>query len=1190
MSESGAEQQLSIFTLGGLTIQLDGQPVGNFPSCKIDALLVYLACTGRPQSREVLAELLWPERDTGRALGNLRWALHGLRKRLDPYLEIRRGSISLRREQIWLDVAELEAQRPFLQAGVGGVSPVGLKDLIAAVAHYQGEFLQGFKVRNSRRFEEWVCQVREHIHQLVLDYLMLITSWYQARGQYAAGIPFATRMLQLNPFEERAHRLKMQLLTHSGQPRAALAQYEACLQLLAEELGVSPVEETTRLYEQIQAGKVDVITLPRARETETFIPHPAFLDDKRQAGVERPLFVDREDELAQLMGYLDTALAGRGRVAFITGGPGRGKTTLMDEFAWRAQSIHPNLIVASGKGNAYTGIGDPYLPFREVLSQMTGDVEAQLVAGVMSSEQVRRLWNLMPFTVSTILELSPDLIGTFLSGTTLLGRARAYAPSGAGWLTRLSELVEHKEARPHDPSLQQGALFQQYVRVLQTVSRYRPLLLVLDDLQWADLGSIDLLFHLGRALTGESILIIGAYRPEEVALGRASAASGRWERHPLGSVINEFQRQFEDIEVDLAKAQAQRFINALLDTLPNRLGSTFRQTLRRLTNGHPLFTVELLRGLQERGDLILDETGGWVEGPVLDWERLPPRVEAVIAERIERLERPLREVLRVASVEGEVFTAEVVAQVQAVDVGEMVEYLSGELSRRHRLVRVQGFQRINEQCLSQYRFRHILFQKYLYNHTDPVERAYIHERVGRALETLCEGQLEQVASIAPQMARHFQEAGITDKAIDYLQQAGERALRMSANQEAIDYLTQALALLATFPDSRQRAQQELAIQLNLAMPLQSVRGYAAPEVGHLYTRMRELCEQVGDTPLLFPVLWLAHSYYTVRAELQTAIETADQLLILAEHAGDPVLMAMAHWALGWIQRCRGEFETARAHLERVVAWYDPQQHHYLTFHYAQDPGVVCRSQLAIVLWVLGYPDQARKCSQEALALAQDIPHPFSIAFSQLICASVNSFCRDAPKSQELAEALIDLSTEHGFMHWLALGNYFRGFALISQGQIEEGITQARQSIADYQATGAALDYSLYLAGLIEGYMKTGQTEACRVMIDDALAFVEQTGERYGEAALNGLQGEILQMQGVDEAEVERCFWKGIQAARRQHAKSWELRVTMTLCRLWQKQGKREDARQLLAEIYGWFTEGFDTGDLKEARALLEELS
>jgi class 3 adenylate cyclase len=358
---------------------------------------------------------------------------------------------------------------------------------------------------------------------------------------------------------------------------------------------------------------------------------PAFLEEEAVEPTAPP-FVGRERELARLDSFLDQALAGEGGVAFITGGPGEGKTALMEAFVRRGLTAHPDLIVASGRCNAYTGVGDPYLPFREVLGDLTGDVEAKWAAGAISLELARRLWGVCPLTARYLIEAGPQLMEVFLSGEGLLSHVSTALPEQRALLQRLKALVDRQRTGPVD--VEQKALFAQYTQVLCQLTEAHPLLILLDDLQWADAASLNLLFHLGRCLGGHRILVVGAYRPDEVALGRGEG----W--HPLESVLNEFKRQFGQVWVDLSdisKTEGYQFLEALVDSQPNHLDSSFRGALFSHTAGHALFTVELLRDLQERGALIKDEAGYWLARPALDWEILPARVDGVIAARIGRL-------------------------------------------------------------------------------------------------------------------------------------------------------------------------------------------------------------------------------------------------------------------------------------------------------------------------------------------------------------------------------------------------------------------------------------------------------------------------------------------------------------------------------------------------------------------------
>jgi predicted ATPase len=571
----------------------------------------------------------------------------------------------------------------------------------------------------------------------------------------------------------------------------------------------------------------------------------------------------------------------------------------------------------------------------------------------------------------------------------------------------------------------------------------------------------------------------------------------------------------------------------------------------------------------------------------------------VVAERIHRLPQSTQHLLSIASVEGDRFTAEVVAGVQAASERETLQCLSETLDRRHRLVSAEGIRRLGDQRLSRYRFRHILFQRYLYSNLDPVERAYLHERVGIVLEGLY--HTHEIVAIAVQLARHFEEARITEKAIYYLHQAGERAVQMSAYEEGIAHLTKGLALLVGRPDGgaegqrqtpeqrREHAEQELAFQLALGIGWVGAKG-CVPEVLATYTRARELCEQLEKVSELGRVVGELSLFHYVRAEHQTARQLAEEALSLAQRDGDPLLIALERSYLAFILFCLGEYTLARSHLGPVIDFYEPEQHHRsLVSLRGSDTAISALAYDACCLWCLGYPDQATERSQEALALAREMGHPFSLV--DILCYGGCLFAsmrRDANAVLAHAEEMLELASEK-VTGWLGLATRFRGEALAMLGHYEDGMAQMREGLTLQQSGYERCYQSGTFAALAKAQAKTGSPQEGLVTLAEALTWVEQSNERLWEPELHRLRGELLFTQG-DKAEAEASLHKAIEVARRQQAKSWELRAATSLSRLWHSQGKDTQARALLADLYAWFTEGFDTADLQQARELLEELS
>jgi predicted ATPase/DNA-binding SARP family transcriptional activator len=1176
---------LEVRLLGRFKLSLDGKPI-ELPSRPAQSLFAYLILhPGTEHRREKLAGLFWPDSSESNARNNLRQALWRVRKALgdeegvegaffisDSFTIAFNSSVDYE-----LDAGVLEKDLP---------ERVSIEDLYEIVSLYEGELLPGF-------YEDWVVLKREHLQanferkmQRLMERLVGEKRWHDV-------LEWGERWIALGQVPELAFRALIIAHGGLGDTSSVASVYQRCVDTLEAELGVEPSEETKITYKKLSSGEKCFMLYPFERDRAPapsptiLFPEPqlpAFLDSGPNASEEKAdVFVARQDELARLDEFLHEMLTGRGKVVFITGDAGSGKTALMREFVRRAQDAHPTLLATFGDCNALTGIGDPYLPFREALALLTGDLDARWTSGFLIRTQVERLWSNLPMAINGIVEDGPDLVNSFIHGASLMARGRAYNSESQGWLRPLEELVSRKMGELVLTSPEQKDLFSQYTRVLHTLARQRPLLLLLDDLQWIDLGSVSLLFHLGRKIGESRILIVGAYRPDEVAATRDG------EPHPLEKVVAEFKRHFGDFQIDLGRdleGEGRTFVDAFLDTEPNQLGEAFREALYRRTGGHPLFTIELLRAMEARQDILREEQGRWIESPHLDWERLPARVEGVIEERIGRLETNLQEILSVASVEGEEFTAEVVAGVLGLERKVVANDLSNELDKKHHLVLAQGTYRCSEERISLYRFRHTLFARHLYNKLDSVERASLHEEIGNLLEGLYGDQVDEVAV---RLARHFTEAGVVDKAITYYERAGNRAKKLSADEDAISHFTKGIELLRTLPETEEHAQRELGMQISLGAPLITTKGYGAPEVQEAYARARELSLLVLEPSSLFPVIYGLRTFYLIRAEHNTAREIAEQLIALAEEEQSASFLLQAHEALGSTLFYLGEYPLAREHLEQGIALYDPQEHQAHAYLYGQDPGVACLSYLALTLWSMGFPDRALGRIEEAINLAREQGHPFSLALALDFAASFYVFCREEEPARKHAEEAINISEKHNFPLWRAMGMILLGWAFAKQGKAEMGIQHMSQGLDAWRATGASLGLPNFLGLLAEAHRKAGRIREGLSLITQGLEIIRMTGERMNEAELLRLQGELLREQGEDAAEVESLFRQALHVADEHSARGYELHIAMSLGRFLAEQGRDEEARAMVSKTVHSFGESAHTGDLKEARAYLESI-
>ncbi len=1167
---------LEIKLFGQFDIQLDGKRI-NLPSRQAQSLLAYLLLNPDLQHRrEKLAGLLWPDKDESTARRRLRYAIWEIRKAIgEDFLIADRIIVSLNNDwECALDVSILDRT----------MSPsISTDDLIQTVSVYEGDLLPGF-------YEDWITLERERLEASFESRIKLLLHRLIDEKRWSEVLQWGEQWIALGQSPEPAFRALMISHCQLGENSKAISTYQRCVQNLHDLIGVEPSAETKTMYEQIVAGEKPE-QLPYEPIDQAPYDHidfvPPYWDEVKAAWPEEKenVFVAREYELDKLQDKLEIVLSGQGQVVFIRGDAGMGKTALIQEFSRRVLQSNDEVIAAYGRSEAQTGLGDPHLPFRDILANLSGDVESKWIKSGFSQQGAMRLWYLFPKSTRALIELGPDLVGTFVSGNSILDHAARFKRDQSNWFAWLEENLSQLQSKPVPLNIQhsdtQKDLFNQYTKVLQRIAQDHPLMIILDDLQWADIGSISLLFHLGRRITMDRILLVGIYRLDEITQTQDQV------QHPLISVLAELKRTFGDNEIDLAQldeAEGRGFVECFLDTEPNKLSTNFRRAIFDHTGGHPLFTIELLHQMQSQGDLQKDEEGYWVEGPSIKWDSLPPKVEAVIEGRIDRLSNQLKEILNIASVEGEEFTAEVIACVTGIEISQTILKLSTELDKNDLLVEARGTQRIGEQRLSRYVFRHHLFQKYVYDSLDKVEMVHLHEKVGNALETLYKDQANQ---IAVRLARHFEEAGLSTKAIDYLLQAGNQAKRSSANEEAISHFSRGFEILQNQADIKDRFRRELDLQIAMSAPLVATKGYTAPEAERTFERARELCERIDDKQQLGTALWGLWSFYLVRAKYTIARELAEQILSHARSSEDSNLLLIANWTLGITLVHLGEFKNAQKHLDEAIELYHPISHQSLTYLYGQNPAVTCMSYSAVTLWMLGFPDQARDRLKSAMQLAEEISHPYSQAFAYGMASVLHAQQKDAETSLQFADNTFALSKEEGFPYLMALGMTTRGWARSELGKTSMTSRLIQRGIDGMEKIGAELARPQFLYLLAETYRKNGQIEDGLVILEEAIDIACTNGEYLNQSDLYRLKGVLMKLKDEEENKVLECIYRAIETAQQRNAKLQELRAIKQLYQYQLEHGLPVDSKKDLVEIYGWFTEGLDTADLVEAHDLIE---
>jgi predicted ATPase len=694
---------------------------------------------------------------------------------------------------------------------------------------------------------------------------------------------------------------------------------------------------------------------------------------------------------------------------------------------------------------------------------------------------------------------------------------------------------------------------------LLELAERQPVLFIVEDLHWTDPSTLELLNLVLDQTPTASLLVLLTCRPH---------FQPAWHHRSYLSEITVNR---------LPHAQVEQIVTGMTD------GKTFpAEVLTQIitkTDGVPLFVEEMTKVILE-SEHLKETDGHYALTGSLRALTIPATLQDSLMARLDRLVTA-KGIAQLAAVIGRQFPYDLLQAVSQVD--EAV--LQHELGR---LVEAEIVYQRGVPPQATYTFKHALIQDAAYESLLKSRRQHSHQRIAQVLEE----QFTETVQAQPELAaHHYTEASLTEKAVHYWHHAGQRASERSAHVEAISHLTKGLELLARLSKTPARLQCEVPMLIALGTSLIATKSAAAPEVGETYTYARQLCQHLEDPYQLSPVLRGLNGYYTVRAEYRTAHELGEQLLTLAQQAQDTVLLVAAHRAVGTALFWLGMVAAALLHFAQGIALYDSQQHRASAVLHGDDAGVICYSFAARALWYLGYPDQGLARSYEAMTLAQQIAHPFSLSFALSLAADFHQLRREVNNAQEYTEDAMSLATVQGFPHWRAHGAVLRGWTLSQQGEAQEGVEQITQGLLIYRATGAELGRPYLLALLAEAHGMQGEPEAGLAVLGEALTLAETTGERWYEAELYRLKGALLLQQSSDQPdEAEACFQHAISVAHSQQAKSFELRTATSLARLWQSQGKCQEAFDLLAPVYNWFTEGFDTADLKDAKALLDELA
>jgi len=833
--------------------------------------------------------------------------------------------------------------------------------------------------------------------------------------------------------------------------------------------------------------------------------------------------VGREQAMARMQRWLRRMVDGERQIVFVTGEPGIGKTSLVDAFA-RTIPSNSNIRVGRGQCLEHYGTGEAFLPVLEAIGRLCrGD--------------------------QNVTEL-----------------LRAHAPL---WLLQMPSLLSRSDRELLSREMS-GATRERMLRemgeALDLLAAEVPLVLILEDLHWSDYSTLDLISYLATQRRPAQLMLIGTYRNAELNV------TG----HPLRAIKQELLAKQQCKELPLEYLTESAVSDYLAVRFPrHKFPSALAKLIHKHTDGNPLFMVNAAFYLLEEG-LIVHKQDGWrLAVDVNNVEvGVPDNIRQMIERQVDNLGPEKQRTLEAASVAGVEFSTLALAAGLEEDP-LVVEERCGELARHGQYIHYCGIQELpNGEVATRYGFVHALYQNVLYERLPATRRAQMHRLIGERGE---EVYGERATEISVELAMHFERGRDYKRAAHYLKQGANIAIRRFAYQEAVVLARHGIELINKLPNTRETVNEALCLHLTLGVPLIAIEGYASPNVGQVYMKARELYDQLGDTPDIAEVLWGLWTFHTLSADLETARKIAEEFLRLSERLSYPGLAMRGHWAMEITFTHLGNFPVALDHYEKALEFYEPGQHRDDSFLYALNPGVAIPCFAAWALWFTGQPDQSLDRMEEALKLARDLSDPQGLAHAALFASVLYQLRRDRLMAQYYAEAVIDISREHGLILYGAMAMIMQGWTLSERGGDLEAIEQMREALAALDTTGTYLVRPHFMALLAEVLLKADQTKEAMFLVDEAIALVDSKGERYYEAELYRLKGELLLSQSTTNAE--ECFKRSMAIAESQQATSWKLRTAMSLARL-------HHSRDVLAPIYESFTEGFDTEDLRDASKLL----